>query len=210
MSQLPTSKCLRSFFGSWGRFRRWVLGVAVLIGSWGRARRCALGVVTVAALFIATPSAQQQAPPVFRSATSIVSVDVIVRDASGNVVNGLTAADFTVLEDGKPQQIQTFSFQQITDTAPDNGAPTPALLADLESKVRDDLQRAAGATATDAAPGPMPSSTFAGRRLIVLLFDVSSMQPEDVQRAVDSATQYVDKQMSPADLVSVVAVSLKK
>jgi len=164
-----------------------------------------LGVVALASVVSATIAAQQ-APPVFRSATSIVSVDVIVRDASGNVVKGLTAADFTVLEDGKPQQIETFSFQQITDTAPDNGTPTPALLADLESKVRDDLQRAAGATATDAAPGPMPSSTFAGRRLIVLLFDVSSMQPEDVQRAVDSATQYVDKQMSPADLVSVVTI----
>ena len=172
------------------------------VGSW---LAILLGVVCVASLFMATPSAQQ-APPVFRSATSIVSVDVIVRDASGNVVKGLTAADFSVLEDGKPQQIETFSFQQINDTAPAAPAPTPALLTDLESKVRDDLQRTASASATDAPPGPMPSSTFAGRRLIVLLFDVSSMQPEDVQRAVDSATQYVDKQMSPADLVSVVTI----
>ena len=33
----------------------------------------------------------------------------------------------------------------------------------------------------------MTSEQLAGRRLITLLFDVSSMQPEDVQRAVDSA-----------------------
>jgi len=172
-----------------------------------RVRRWALGVLTVASLSLATTAAQQpQAPPVFRSATAIVSVDVIVRDGSGNIVTGLTAHDFTVLEDGKPQQIETFTFQQISDTAAPGAAPTPALLTDLESKVREDLQHSAATTAADATTGPMPASTFAGRRLMVLLFDVSSMQPEDVQRAVDSATQYVDKQMSPADLVSVITI----
>ena len=174
---------------------------------WFSSRKTGPGLVfaVIAALCVVTLRAQQ-APPVFRSSTSIVSVDVIVRDASGNIVRGLTAADFTVFEDGKPQRIETFTFQQIADTAPSTASPTPALLTDLESKVREDLQRAAGATATNAPPGPMPASTFAGRRLIVLLFDVSSMQPEDVQRAVDSATDYVDKQMSPADLVSVVTI----
>ena len=38
------------------------------------------------------------------------------------------------------------------------------------------------------------------------VFDISSMQPEDVQRAVDSAKKYVDEQMSPADLVAVATV----
>lgn len=158
----------------------------------------------VAACLVSSIGAQQT-PPVFRSATSIVSVDVIVRDASGNIVKGLTAADFTVLEDGKPQKIETFTFQQIADTPSDTSAPTPALLADLETKVREDLQRATGTAAATPA-GPMPASTFAGRRLMVLLFDVSSMEPEDVQRAVDSATDYVDKQMTAADLVSVVTI----
>jgi VWFA-related protein len=163
-----------------------------------------LGVIT-AFCVVASTSAQQQAPPVFRSSTAIVSVDVIVRDASGNIVTGLTPADFTVLEDGKPQQIQTFTFQQIADAPAGPAAPTPALLGDLETRVREDLQRTAGASAADA-PEPMASTTFAGRRLMVLLFDVSSMQPEDVQRAVDSANEYVDKQMSTADLVSVVTI----
>ncbi len=53
----------------------------------------------------------------------------------------------------------------------------------------------------------MTSDELAGRRLIVLLFDVSSMQPEDVQRAVDGATKYVNEKMSPADLVSVASIS---
>ena len=171
---------------------------------WRTAARWAGGWATGATLVLA-PVSGQQSPPVFRSATSIVSVDVIVRDASGNIVRGLTAADFTVLEDGKPQKIETFTFQQIDDTPAGPSAPAPPLLADLETKVRADLQRAAGAAAATSA-GPMPAAAFAGRRLMVLLFDVSSMEPEDVQRAVDSAVEYVDKQMSAADLVSVVTI----
>ena len=40
----------------------------------------------------------------------------------------------------------------------------------------------------------------------MLLFDTSSMQPEEVDRAVKSADEYVDKQMTPADLVAVASV----
>ena len=66
--------------------------------------------------------------------------------------------------------------------------------------------------AAAAAPAPAPaevptSESMAGRRLITLLFDVSSMQPDDVQRAVDSAQKYVSEKMSKADMVSVVTVS---
>jgi VWFA-related protein len=179
-------------------------------GRWSTGRRWALALVALVSVAVSVPiAAQQQATPVFRAGASIVSVDVIVRDAQGNVIKGLTQADFTVLEDGKPQPIETFTFQQIADTAAPAAAPAPALLGDLEAKVREDLQRATTTTtaaAVPAEPTPMTSATFAGRRLIVLLFDVSSMQPEDVQRAVDSATDYVDRQMSPADLVSLVTI----
>ena len=46
-----------------------------------------------------------------------------------------------------------------------------------------------------------------GRRLIVLFFDLSSMQPEEVKRAVDSAHDYVDKKLSPADLIAIASFS---
>ncbi len=44
-------------------------------------------------------------------------------------------------------------------------------------------------------------------RLIVLFFDLSSMQPEDVDRAVDAAKDYINKKMQAADLVAVVSMS---
>jgi VWFA-related protein len=40
--------------------------------------------------------------------------------------------------------------------------------------------------------------------MIVLFFDMSAMQPDEVERAANSARNFVDKQMGPADLVSVV------
>jgi hypothetical protein len=44
------------------------------------------------------------------------------------------------------------------------------------------------------------------RRLIVLFFDLSSMQPEDMTRAVDSAKDYINKHMAPADMVAAVSL----
>ncbi len=78
-----------------------------------RALRRALGIT--AALVAATMAvfAQQPQPAtsdqVFRGATDFVYVDVYPRRGD-RLVDGLTAADFDVLEDGKPQQIQTFEL----------------------------------------------------------------------------------------------------
>jgi VWFA-related protein len=145
---------------------------------------------------------------VFRSAREVITVDVIVRDKSGNVVRGLSANDFEIREDGQPQQILNFSFEEIRDKA-----PARMETADLLAGVQEKLQQQARTSAPAANPAPAPeatpvtSETMAGRRLITLLFDVSSMQPDDVQRAVDSAQKYVSEKMSPADLVAVVTVS---
>ena len=46
-----------------------------------------------------------------------------------------------------------------------------------------------------------------GRRLIVLFFDLSSMQPEEIERAVTSARDYVQTKLTPADMVAVVSLS---
>jgi len=53
--------------------------------------------------------AQQPSPPVFSVETEAVNVTVTVRDAKGNLVTDLTRADFEVLEEGRPQDIQLFA-----------------------------------------------------------------------------------------------------
>jgi VWFA-related protein len=157
------------------------------------------------ALVERVPSAQQRS--VFRSGRDVISVDVIVRDKSGAVVRGLTAEDFEIREDGRPQSVVSSTFEEITDR-PLAAVESAALLQGVEAKLAGETGNApANADAAGAAAlVPMTSDVLAGRRLITLLFDVSSMQPEDVQRAVDSATKYVDEKMTAADLVAVATV----
>ena len=42
-------------------------------------------------------------------------VNISAKDKSGEAHDGLKASDFTVTEDGKPQQIKVFEFQQLED-----------------------------------------------------------------------------------------------
>jgi VWFA-related protein len=181
-------------------------------------RRTRIRLLAVAAVLagaavttLAVPEAQQAQPPrVFRSGRDVISVDVIVRDKSGAIVRGLTAEDFEVREDGRHQEIVSFSFEEIT-TKPAPARQSAELLAGVEDRMAAEAGRAATAAPARAepaasAPAPMTSAMLAGRRLIALVFDVSSMQPEDVQRAVDSAQKYVEEKMSAADLVAVATV----
>lgn len=155
--------------------------------------------VAAALLVCARPEGRaQEQRPTFRSGRDLVSVDVVVRDRAGNFVRGLTAADFEVREDGRVQEILGLSFEEIS---PERVSPlsTTELLAGAEARMAD--------PSSAAAVKPMTAADVAGRRLIVLLFDTSSMQPEQVQRAVDSASAFVSQQMSSADLVAVATVS---
>lgn len=152
------------------------------------------------------PAAQQPETPLFRSGRSLVSIDVVVRDRSGAVVRDLKAGDFEVREEGKPQEVLTFSFEEVA-TAPAALAAPADLLAGVGERLSNEIRRPAGtAPATPAPPVPMAASDFAGRRLMILLFDLSSMQPDDVQRAVDAGRAYVKDRMSDADLVAVATI----
>jgi VWFA-related protein len=65
-------------------------------------------------------SATQEAPPVtFRVEVNYVEVDAFVTDADGKPITTLTANDFEVLEDGKPQQVSSFSVVNIPIERPE-------------------------------------------------------------------------------------------
>ena len=82
-----------------------------------------LSVAILAAALGAALSAQQppptaqtpadQPPVTFRVEVNYVEVDAFVTDAEGKPVNELTAADFEVFEDGKPQKVTAFSLVNI-------------------------------------------------------------------------------------------------
>jgi VWFA-related protein len=170
-------------------------------------RRFALSFVMFALVAGAVLAGQE---PRFRSGVNLVLVDVVVRDRSGAIVTGLTADDFELVEDGARQQILTFAFEHIgKDAVPISGASALAG-AGGAGRTQPPLVTAAGEPSSASAGGvpshPLTSDEVAGHRLLTLLFDTSSMQPEDVQKAVDGAVKWVDGQMTPADLVAVAAI----
>lgn len=151
-------------------------------------------------------SAPGQRQPVFRAGTELVTVNVVVRDGDGAVVRNLTQGDFSITEDDKPQVITSFDFEQL-DTA-------GVLASDATDRIQGNHTiltprlPAARAAASPVAPAPPvrpPVVDMHGRRLIVLLFDLSSMQPEEAQRAVKAAHDYIEKRQSPADLIAVAS-----
>ncbi|HSK08352.1 MAG TPA: VWA domain-containing protein, partial [Vicinamibacterales bacterium] len=85
--------------------------------------------------------AQQQ--PTFRAGVNFVRVDVIVTGKDGQPVENLSAADFQVTEDGKPQEIETFRFVSISgNTGPGEQAPR-AIRSDYDEEAeaaQDDVR----------------------------------------------------------------------
>jgi VWFA-related protein len=149
--------------------------------------------------FPAVAFAQQTSappPPAIRATTELVLVNVVARDKKGNLVRDLKREDFTVLEDGQKQRVSSFDFENIDELAlAGQSAPT--------------------ATGSDAvAPGAAVPSTkeqpaldARDRRLILLFFDFSAMDPEQIDRAVDAAKKYVNARMQTADLIAIASLS---
>lgn len=126
----------------------------------------------------------------FRAETEVVLVNVTAKDKNGNLVRDLKREDFIVTEDNKPQQIESFDLEN-TDAIPQSSAAEAPLLAP---------------TIPSGTSQTSPTIAFKDRRLIVLFFDLTSMQPEEIERAATAAQNYVDKQMSPADMVAVLSL----
>jgi VWFA-related protein len=143
-----------------------------------------------------------------KTTTEVVLVNVQVRDSKGNFVRDLKQDDFTITEDGKVQKILSMDIQN-TDALPANSGELQALnlLGDLNGDTATQIQREVKARASAPSPTEYTKDTFHDRRLIVMFFDLQSMQPEEISRGVQSARKYIDEQMRPADFVSIVSLS---
>src|ERR1051326_7027522 len=83
-----------------------------------RMLRMRAGILAVLTAGIAlTQSSPQAQPPVFRSGTRLVQVNVVVHNKSGEPVADLKKEDFPILELGKPQQISFFSVDTAAPAA---------------------------------------------------------------------------------------------
>src|SRR2546429_4278255 len=131
-----------------------------------------LSALVMAALLLqvaASLSAQQAPQPPapanqgrIRVTTELVLVNVVAHDKKGNVVRDLKKEDFTLLEDGKKQQISSFDFENV-DQPLTAGAPEATVSgAAGEGNLLRSGKKAA------------PSLDARDRRLVVVFFYVSA------------------------------------
>jgi VWFA-related protein len=145
------------------------------------------------------PQVQSQVQPATTTATfstnvQLVLEEVTVKDKAGKPVEGLHKEDFTVTEDGKPQAITFFEFENVDEVAA--SAPPIAPLAPPSELP--------ALTQTQIAPEPPGTVHYRDRRLMTLYFDMKSMPVLDQLRALDAAQKFIRTQMSPADLVAIM------
>ena len=160
-------------------------------------------IALILSLFVAAPSlpaqdAQPQTPSPddyrIRVTSDLVLTNLVVRDKQGNLVRGVTQDAFSIYEDGQQQRISSFDFENV-DALATAGAAGPTV---------------SGTAAPMRIIGSKESvnkEQLKNHRLIVLFFDFSAMEPDDIDRAAFAAQKYVDKQMAPADLVSVISLA---
>jgi VWFA-related protein len=131
------------------------------------------------------PPTGQAPPPRFRGGTDLVQVDVSVLDGKRRPVSGLTASDFTILEDGKPRPIEGFTEVHLAARVPKDSAPW----------VRD-------------VPPDVASNTTLGveGRIVIILLDRSIPWGEPTQTARRIAAAAINE-LGPGDLAAVVSTS---
>jgi VWFA-related protein len=169
-----------------------------------RAARFALRLAAPALLlFCATPrasTAQSPQQPIFRSGAQLTVVDVTVTGKDGRPIEGLTAGDFTLTEDGEPQAISFVAFQKL-DAAPAD-APLPESGAPPAARPSGGgIAPLAQPTIAAAAPGDI---RYRNRRLIVLYFDLTAMPPPDQMRAYTAARTFLAEKITANDVVAVM------
>jgi VWFA-related protein len=125
--------------------------------------------------------------------SKLVVETVSVKDKKGNAIDGLTAKDFLVTEDGAPQRVRICEHQHLSAT------PLPATPSQSEDiKIYKTLAR------TQITPEDPGKAKYNNRRLIGMYFDMTAMRPADQMRALAAAEQFIRTQITDADLVSVL------
>ena len=133
--------------------------------------------------------------PTISVSTQLVVEAVTVKDKKGNPIEGLTAKDFTITENGVAQTIRFCEHQQLPETLIAASEPPPT---SENIKIYDTLART---RISASSPGNI---RYKDRRLLALYFDMTAMQPVEQMRALAAAKNFIRTQMTPADLLSIL------
>jgi VWFA-related protein len=142
--------------------------------------------VLLGSLFVAAAPAAQQEP--FRTASNTIAVEATVVDKSGKPVTDLTAADFQIFEDGRPQAVQTIYLVTAPPTVaanstnlPGTGAPEHPLTGALRVEVRN--------------------------RVMVFVFDLEHLSPDGYKKSRTGVESFLKDGGLPEDMIGILAGS---
>ncbi|MCW5961924.1 MAG: VWA domain-containing protein [Pyrinomonadaceae bacterium] len=146
------------------------------------------------ALFISSAAMAQETPPptptpeidtedIVRISSELVLVDTLVLDKDGNQVTDLTADDFEVLQDGKPQRITNFTY--------------------ISGEAGMKAERAK----TDKKALPLPPVNVRSNQARIITFVIDDgnclATPEGLALARDGVKKFISEQMQPSDRVAI-------
>jgi VWFA-related protein len=127
---------------------------------------------------------QQPQPPVFRSNINYVRVDVITTDKSGNPVGDLKATDFEILEDNKPQTIDTFKLIRLDGGIQDSITEPPR-------QIRTDYDEESEAAKDNV-------------RLFAFFLDDYHVRKGTSMATANPLFRFIQTQIGPTDMVGVM------
>jgi VWFA-related protein len=143
-----------------------------------------------------TVDSESEPLPVFRGEldVNLVNLFVTVLDDDGRPVNGLTAQDFKVFEDGKPVEVTNFEAIQR-----ENAGPVRA--GEMEVRAESVPEpRSAG------VPDPQSAGVTEHGRFVALVFDVTSLEKRGLRKIVKSLEGFVRDGLGQDDQIMIARV----
>jgi VWFA-related protein len=136
--------------------------------------------------------AQDEDEEVVRITSNLIQIDAVVLDSEGRQVTGLTAEDFELSEDGRPQAITNFAY---VDNAPNANAAS--------------AKPAATSNAAKGSVAAPPAIVKPGnaRRVVAFVVDDLGLSFQATAYVRNFLKDFVKDQMRPGDLVAVVRTS---
>lgn len=146
------------------------------------ARLALITLVTLFVLLHGRPDARQDQSPAqrFRSESKLVIVDAVVVDQHGDPVRGLSAADFSVAEEGRPQTVQFFQAVAAKPEMPRTADRGYRYSTNVGAEARSE-------------------------RSFVIFFDDVHLTQEQGERAKAAVARFLEQETEAGDLVSIVA-----